>query len=212
MGHVVTLAAHSHGLDVNGTLGPSTADCLLAHGILFAARYIPLRGQSPSGCLTAAEAAAVTQRGVAIAAVQHGRMGAYEPTPASQGADDAHGAVSYLKSIGAPAGLYVYADVENPDESISNSVAYAVAWSTTVAGSGLYLPAVYSGPRLIRRSTAAGAAWYATWTSPCFGSLAGFRPNILQFPGGVCGSTAALCGMTVDPDLTQVETGGFWGR
>ncbi|MCL6594812.1 MAG: DUF1906 domain-containing protein [Firmicutes bacterium] len=212
MGQVVTLAAHSHGVDLDGALGTSAVGCLLSHGILFVGRYVPLLGQPLSGCLTAAEAAAVTEHGVAIAVVQHGRLGPYVPTPAAQGAADGDAAVSYLKRIGAPTGLYVYVDVENPDESVSNSVAYAVAWSTAVAGSGIYLPAVYSGPRLIRQSTAAGAAWYATWSSPCFGSLAGFTPNILQFPTGICGSTAVLCGAIVDPDLTQVATGGFWGR
>jgi len=150
MASVVPIAANTLGVDIDTPLSGNVASCLNSNSRIFCGRYIPLSGQtcgSNVDCLTAAEAGYLTEYGVAVLVIQHGRTTVYtsDSDAETYGTNDAAAAVTYLSQIGAPAGLYVYVDVENGNSSVDENSHYATAWANYIAGHGSYYPALYSG-------------------------------------------------------------------
>jgi hypothetical protein len=182
----------------------------------FVGRYIPKDGASATGDLTGAEAAEITENGLAVLVVQHYRGGSYASlaAAAAQGTLDGEKAASYLTGIGAPDGIFVYCDIEHFDNAVnpgSYAVAWADAWATALGSS--YKPAYYGPENVLENTT---ATWHGLWENiTCFGgALTG--ANISQ-GAEACGTSPGVdltCGGTtllIDNDTMKTELGGFWG-
>jgi hypothetical protein len=218
MGSVVSILAGAHGFDTDSVVSGTYAACVATNDSMkFAGRYIPLAGVSATGDLTSAEAVQLTENGLAVLVVQHPRGGSYASltAAANQGTSDGNKAVSYLSGIVAPAGIFVYCDIEGFDNPInpgSYAVAWANAWATVVNASAYR--AAYYGPENVLANTT--VTWPGRWENlMCFGpALTG--ANISQ-GAEACNPTKGVnltCGgttMKIDHDTMLTGLGGFWG-
>jgi hypothetical protein len=207
MGNVVSIVSGAHGFDESGyNLTAEYAACAAGKGMSFVGRYVPLAGISAAGDLTSAEAVALTENGLAILVVQHCHVaGTTFPNYTTQGTLDGNAAVTYLNGIGAPAGTFIYCDIEN-FANAADAVAWADAWAAVInAGTSPYWAAYY-GPQNVLSGTT--ATWHGLWE------------NVVNFGGGLAGANIAQSassplscntGIAVDADTMVTALGGFWG-
>ena len=193
MGNVVSMTSSAKGFDFDGVISGAYAACIASlpapNNKNFVGRYISHTSTEASPDLTSAEAIGLTENGLAILVVQH----CYKPVSftdyATQGTTDANTAISHLNAMGAPAGMFVYCDIENfPNANAASSPYWA----------GFY------GPQNILNLITLGT-FHGLWESTGEGALTG--ANISQ-----AGQSTPSCGtITVDDDSMVTSLGGFWG-
>jgi hypothetical protein len=214
MANVVSILKGAKGFDESGlVITAAYAACMASspNNMSFGGRYIPKAGYSAAGDLTSAEALAMTGNGLAILVVQHWRGGSYVSNAAAttQGTADGNAAVTYASSIGAPAGMFIYCDVEQFDTHAHGAL-WAAAWAAAVnAATSPYWAAYYGDPITWGLIAGAGSIFHGQWENVNnMGALP--APNISQ-----TGQSAPACispPFTVDDDTMVTSLGGFWGH
>lgn len=133
------------GFDSAGIVSSSTAQAFASSGYSFCVRYLSRGTQQASGDLSAAEATTILNAGLALMAVQHVRTPGWVPS-ASMGAQDGTNGANNAKSIGLPAGINIWCDLEGvatgtPAQAV---IDYCQAWYNAVKIAG-YVPGLYVG-------------------------------------------------------------------
>lgn len=114
-------------------------------GFTGAARYLSRDTDPTPGDLSTLEAQAILGAGLAIVPVQHVPAAGWMPT-AAKGADYGRAAVWNASSVGCPAGVCVWLDLESvsPDATPADVIAYCEAWFQAVSAA-LFVPGLYVG-------------------------------------------------------------------
>jgi hypothetical protein len=133
------------GFDLNQPLTASMAAQFKSAGNAFAIRYIPRTAALVKGNLTAGEIEIILGAGLNLMAVQHCALPGWEPN-AALGGQYGQYAATYSQSIGLPAGMNIWLDLEGvgPLVKAEDVIAYCEAWFTAVSAAG-YIAGLYIG-------------------------------------------------------------------
>ena len=180
---------------------------LVENGFKFCVRYVPLPdGVMPSGgtALSSAEAQTILDAGLALMVAQVGVVGSVTE---ALGTTNGQYAVSCCQSIGLPAGVNVWLDLEGVSGDV---MGYANDWSAAVSKAG-YVPGVYVGAPLSDGGEPITGDelfnWLNFshyWRSPSVVPDAGRGYQMIQ----LWPSTSDLLGIGIDIDVTQVDRNG----
>ncbi len=144
-GTVQTAPNGSRGFDADSVLSAETASQFFGGGYVFCLRYLSRGGQESTSDLTTQEASDILGAGLALMPVQHVSAAGWQPT-AALGTQYGAAAASHAQTVGFPAGVNVWCDLEGvaTGASASNVIAYCNAWYAAVASAG-YVPGLYVG-------------------------------------------------------------------
>jgi hypothetical protein len=133
------------GFDCNTALTADLARRFFDHGYRFAVRYIR-RSQLHNYDLSASEAIAILDGGLALMAVQHVESAESWVPTAQKGATFGATAVGDAQRIGLPAGTMVWCDLEGVKVGTptADTIEYCNTWHRAVEAGG-YLPGLYIG-------------------------------------------------------------------
>jgi len=137
------------GFDCDTVLNATSAQAFVTAGFGFVVRYLSLGTIESYGDLSLNEAAAILEAGLALMAVQHVAYQGWVPTQLL-GQTNGQNAANNAQSIGLPAGVTVWLDLEGINTTTSNTdvINYVNAWSAPVAAAG-YVPGLYVGANCI---------------------------------------------------------------
>lgn len=143
--HLVEAPDGIRGFDCNTALTADTARKFVAHGYRFAVRYIR-RSQLHPYDLSAGEAIAILDAGLALMAVQHVESAESWVPGEEKGAIYGATAVGDAQRIGLPPGSMLWCDLEGVKVGTptTDTIEYCNAWFHAVADAG-YLPGLYIG-------------------------------------------------------------------
>jgi hypothetical protein len=132
------------GFDSDTTISSALAQRCFSQGYKFCVRYLSL-GQESSADLSEQEATDILNSGLALMPVQHVRQPGWSPDQ-SLGQQDGQNATSNAQTVGLPAGMNVWCDLEgvNPSAQPQDVIDYCEAWFQEVNAAG-YLPGLYVG-------------------------------------------------------------------
>lgn len=133
------------GFDANCTIHRDDAAAYVAHGYRFVVRYVR-RQVEHAFDLTAEEAQAILDAGLALMVVQHVESeSAWTPTP-EKGAANGLVAAQEAAAAGVPPGVNVWCDLEGvaSDVPAAQVALYCNRWHAAVAAAG-YVPGLYVG-------------------------------------------------------------------
>jgi hypothetical protein len=149
LGAVQAATPGAIGFDCDTVLNANTAQAFVTAGFNFVVRYLSLASSQQYGDLNETEAAAILQAGLALMAVQHVMYEGWVPTQAL-GQQSGQNAANNAQSIGLPAGVAVWLDLEgiNGSTSAIDVVNYCNAWFGAVSTAG-YVPGIYVGANCI---------------------------------------------------------------
>lgn len=135
----------SRGFDADSIISLATAQAFASQGYSFCARYLSLQAQTAPGDLTASEAQAILDGGLALMPVQHVLDPGWQPT-AQLGEQHGANAAAQALAIGVPAQVNLWLDLEgvNTSASAQDVIAYCSNWFSAVATDN-YLPGLYVG-------------------------------------------------------------------
>jgi hypothetical protein len=147
-----------------------------------------------------------------VAIIQHALAGGTVLTPAL-GATYGGNAISNTKSIGVPAGAYIWLDIENFGSG-SDPIGFCENWAGALQVDGTYYPALYYGaPGLSSAQVQQlmSQRWFSASWSGC-GAPKGIGESIDQGPCLI--TVSATCGgtqysLSADQDTVQASVGGF---
>lgn len=148
-GHVQGAPAGAPGFDADTVITAATAQEFYSQGYRFCVRYLT-RSNTESSCdLTAQEAANILAGGLALMPVQHVRSVGWLPT-ADLGSQDGTEAATNAGTVGFPAGVSVWCDLEGVGSSATAAdvTAYCNAWYAAVTLAG-YIPGLYVGTSVV---------------------------------------------------------------
>lgn len=142
-GEVESASASVPGFDCNAVLSAELAQQFFSQGYRFCVRYIAHAQSSLN--LSVEEATDILNSGLALMPVQHVRVPGWSPDQAL-GQQDGQEAVLIAQTIGFPAGVNVWCDLEgvNPAAQQQDVIAYCRAWHGVVRAAG-FLPGLYVG-------------------------------------------------------------------
>lgn len=144
-GRAAECPAGVNGFDCDAPVSANAANAFRKAGYRFAVRYVP-RLKPRSNDLSIPEISRLHQAGIAVSIVQHVESDAsWEPTP-EKGQNYGRVAATTCKSLGVPAGVTVWLDLEGVATFVPAAVTimYARLWFTEVKGAG-YQPGLYVG-------------------------------------------------------------------
>jgi hypothetical protein len=185
----------------------SVISCLVANNIAFVGRYYCAETSIPGKKLTLAEAQALSQTGIQIAALYEENPSSIAYFTAQQGTADATAALAQAAALGQPAGSAIYftIDYDPTDADIAGGITiYFQAVSAQVGSQ--YAVGVYGCGAACAALLGSGLARYA-WlsNSSSFNGTSTFTGwSIRQSP-----PTSICNGFPVDPDIAQAGYGGF---
>jgi hypothetical protein len=147
-GQVESAAPFVPGFDSNTIITTSIAQQCVAQGYKFCLRYLSL-GEQASKDLSEPEATNILNSGLALMPVQHVRLPGWSPTQ-SLGQQYGQSAATNAQSVGFPAGVNVWCDLEgvNPAAAPDDVIAYCEAWFQAVNAAGFF-PGIYVGASAI---------------------------------------------------------------
>lgn len=121
----------------------------LSLGFSFCLRYVSRQAVEPPGDLSAAEAAAILNAGLALMPVQHVARAGWVPSGAL-GTTNGQNAATHTGNIGFPPGVNVWLDLEGVSASASHQavIDYCNAWFREVESAG-FAPGIYVGASAI---------------------------------------------------------------
>lgn len=153
-GNVEAAAAGLKGFDTDVPVTSATAAAFFADGYRFCIRYVTRSPAQGSADLTAAEAADILGAGLALFVVQHPRFAGWAATQKIGAADGVYAAY-HAHTIGFPAGVNVWCDLEgvSSQSAAADVIAYCNAWYDAVAKAG-FVPGIYVGANAILDGTA----------------------------------------------------------
>ena len=139
-GTVQAAASGLTGFDCDFALSLTYATDLKNRGYDFCIRYLSLSTPQQSGDLTTAEANDILSSGLALMAVQHVQDSGWSPGE-SQGTALGTVAAANAQSIGLPAGMNIWCDLEGLTAGTSPQLVidYCNAWYKAVLAAG-YVP------------------------------------------------------------------------
>jgi len=169
-GHVAAAPSGALAFDTDTILTSTTARAFAEAGIKCAIRYLPRNAlatpSAPQGDLTAPEAKAILDAGLALMPVQHVAGAGWVPSE-SLGTSYGQYAVQNAQAVGLPAGISVWLDLEGvaagtPAGTIQD---YCNAWYDQVAAAG-YVPGLYVGANCgLTGTQIVGTAFRHFWQS-----------------------------------------------
>jgi hypothetical protein len=204
------------GFDTDTVLTASTASAFVTAGFAFVVRYLSLGSTESTSDLTTSEAETILQAGLALSAVQHVPYSGWSPT-AQLGTEYGRNAAHNAQSVGLPAGMNVWLDLEGVISTCpaTDVTAYCNAWFGEVSAAG-FVPGLYVGAGAILDSdqlSALDVQYF--WKS---GSGAGSRlpGSCFSYPSpsnGYCmvqriTGTAEIDGVSYDGDVTRKDNAG----
>lgn len=206
-GAVENASASVPGFDCNAVLSAELAQQFFSQGYRFCLRYIAHAQASLN--LSAQEATDILNSGLALMPVQHVRAPGWRPVQAL-GQQDGQEAALIAQTIGFPAGVNVWCDLEavNPAAQAQDVIAYCRAWHEAVRAAG-FSPGLYVGAgTLLTEQQLFDLPFQHYWRSssnvpdlPSRGyQLVQFRPTI------------QLNGIPVDLDVTLPDSRGDSAR
>jgi Domain of unknown function (DUF1906) len=144
-GSVLPAPSNSLGFDADTTLDQCTCEQFVNQGYSFCLRYLSLGAGQQAGDLSPQEASDILTSGLALMVVQHVREPGWSPT-IDLGQQDGTNAANNALSLGLPAGLNVWCDLEgvNSASSSDDVIDYCNAWYAAVDAVG-YCPGLYVG-------------------------------------------------------------------
>ncbi|MCL2450879.1 MAG: DUF1906 domain-containing protein [Polyangiaceae bacterium] len=123
--------------DVYPCLTRSQADAFKARGMVGVFRYGPLPKNSTTSDLSREELAMLVDVGLEVGLVQHPRLPKYNELKSHSGVADAITVGRYAVSVGVPAGVHVFLDLEGVRDSSPAEVAeYCNDWATAIGQIG----------------------------------------------------------------------------
>lgn len=212
---VGSLGYTAQGFDTDTVISSEAeASCIVSKtNYSFVGRYISLQSTEQPGDLTHTELVNLAEAFLYVALIQHALAGGTVLTQALGTTYGQH-AVANAKSISAPAGAYLWLDIENYGSG-SDPIGFCEAWSNAVKADGTYHPALYFGaPGLSSGNVETlvnGGYFAATW-SGC-GAPKGFGESIDQGPCDIqinvtCSGTEYS--LSADQDTIEANSvGGF---
>lgn len=144
-GHVFTAPGGVRGFDANVTITADMAAAFARHGYRFVLRYVRRKAKHAYD-LTAAEARAILDAGLALGVVQHVESAeSWSPT-AAKGTTNGKIAAKEATAIGIPAGVCVWCDLEGvaTRTAAQSVIDYCNSWHSAVAAAG-FVPGLYVG-------------------------------------------------------------------
>lgn len=146
-GSIQAAPSGSKGFDSDTVLTNATAAAFVADGFRFAVRYLSRDRPETEGNLSATEAAAILNAGLAVMAVQHVSAEGWIPTE-DLGQQYGVSAAADARTVGFPRGVNIWLDLEGVGYgSTARQVAdYCTAWFAAVSDAG-YAPGLYVGAR-----------------------------------------------------------------
>jgi hypothetical protein len=148
-GYVQSAPSGMLGFDADTPIKSDIAEQFYNSGYRFCLRYLSLGGAESSGDLTVEEVEGILNAGLALMPVQHVRRAGWLPC-GNLGAEYGTHAGSHAKSIGFPAGVNLWCDVEGISSSTTAAdvIAYCDAWYDAVLAAE-YVPGLYVGANSI---------------------------------------------------------------
>jgi hypothetical protein len=133
------------GFDSDSVVTAAVAQQFFGQGYKFCIRYLTLLGPQSAGDLSAAEATDVLDSGLALMPVQHVRTAGWFPSQ-DLGQQDGEQAVENAQTVGFPAGVNVWCDLEGvaPGTPAQDATDHCNAWFAAVDAAG-YIPGLYVG-------------------------------------------------------------------
>ena len=137
------------GFDADTIITSYVAQQFYNGGYRFCLRYLSLGAAESSRDLTTEEATDILNSGLALMPVQHVRRVGWQPS-GSLGAADGANAANNANSIGFPAGVNVWCDLEgvSGDTAAQDVIDHCNAWYEAVSAEG-YVPGLYVGANAI---------------------------------------------------------------
>lgn len=144
-GTVAAAKTGAQGFDSDTVLTAGLAQALFAAGFRFAVRYLSRTAPQHNGDLSAAEAAAILDAGLALMPVQHVSRAGWAPS-AALGRQYGLAAAQNAQAVRLPAGVTVWLDLEGVASyaTAAETIAYCNAWAGEVAVAG-FDPGLYVG-------------------------------------------------------------------
>ena len=135
----------SLGFDANTIITPAAAAQFAAQGFTFCVRYLSRGPQQAPRDLSTTEAENILTAGLALMPVQHVRKPGWAPT-ADLGTSDGTNAAANATSIGFPAGINIWCDLEGiaAGTSTQDAIDYCTAWFNAASAGG-FVPGLYVG-------------------------------------------------------------------
>ncbi len=133
------------GFDTASRITPAALAAARKRGYTFAIRYVR-RAIPHDGDLTADEAQLILDGGLALMAVQYVESESAWTPSGDKGASNGTTGAQYARSIGLPAGINLWCDLEGVGGNVPAAEvdAYCRAWYAAVAEAG-YVPGLYVG-------------------------------------------------------------------
>ena len=146
-GSVARAPIGAHGFDTDIKLTAASAGNLQKRGFTFCIRYVSRADSEPSSDLTTAEATAILRAGLALMPVQHVARAGWLPS-AALGTTNGKNAAKNAGTVGFPAGVNLWLDLEGVSESASPQqvIDYCNAWFAEVDKAG-FVSGLYVGPQ-----------------------------------------------------------------
>jgi hypothetical protein len=196
------------GFDCDTPISAALAQEFYALGYKFCLRYLSLEDQQSSGDLSQQEAIDILTSGLALMPVQHVREQGWSPN-GSLGQKDGQNAAANAQSVGFPAGVTVWCDLEGVSSSAQQDdvIEYCQAWCQAVETAG-YVPGLYvgAGALLTGQQLYEDLSFQHYWRS---GSDVPDVPNrgyqMLQF---LPSSPITVNGVEIDVDIAQTDRRG----
>lgn len=134
---IVECTPGMQGADMVTQLTPSSARALRAAGLDYVVRYL--------GGLSPGELAVILDAGLGCQLVTYGRVG---PRSAAMGAQDGAADLAHLRSLGIPAGMLAWVDLEAAHGAAADVAAWLDARSSAIVQAG-YVAGLYVGDSCI---------------------------------------------------------------
>jgi len=189
------------GFDSDTVITAATANQFRLSGYKFCLRYLSLGRQAP-GDLSSREAADILTSGLALMPVQHVRRPGWSPNQAL-GQQDGTAAATNAQSVGFPAGVNVWCDLEGVSaaSAAQDVIDYCEAWHQAVSAAG-YIPGLYVGAgTLLTGAQLGGLSFQHYWRSQSkVPDLPTRGYQLMQlFP------SIAVNGVGIDVDIVQTD-------
>jgi hypothetical protein len=194
------------GFDTDTVLTDAMAAAFVANGFRFAIRYLSRERPEAGGNLTATEAEAILNAGLALMAVQHVSEAGWIPGDAL-GRQYGTSAAANARTVGFPSGVNIWLDLEGVGYGTSPGqiARYCEAWFTAVSDAG-YVPGLYVGARCGLSGEELynlPFAWY--WRS---GSAVPMLPARGYCLEQTISGYYEIAGVSYDLNMTRTDDGG----
>lgn len=205
-----------HGIDTVHALTAEQCAALVAEGVSWVARYLPLQGDVPPepdrhggdhlGCwtLSLSESRTILDSGLLILPIQWGPTGG-DRLDAPLGQLRGAAMVSAARQLGIPPAVHLWADYEGRRADVAGPVAgraYLDAWAAPVVSAGYGAGLYVSIPQPLSGSQLYGLRWYDSYWGAAQGGLACPLPRDYAIRQSL---PTAVAGVPCDRDVLRQD-------